>query len=289
MKKVGGILLLLISLTVPLGGKVSAAACTNVSSLGAVTLQIPELRRLEGQVLWVRVQAPDDTGRLLAEVNETECLTIDFSAPEGEWSWQTYRLEGQPQTLQFPRATGNTIRLIGVTAGVKLDRVLLAEPDCLPQDFGNNCRQAVELSTETSAASELPSPSDRPVSGKVVLTPTPASHGSQLREVNYRVNNQLVQRSRSPEPLDTTLIPNGKHTVFIETVLEDGQRIQEKTIIEVNNPENFLTPTIRYIRLNRDIFLQIVAAALCLILIATLAWLYRRSRRQKRERSFHGF
>lgn len=290
MKKAGGIILVLALLIMPLsGGQADAAACANVSSFGAVTLDVPELRRLEGQVLWARVQAPASAGRLLIEVNQDECLDISFDAPAGEWSWQTYRTDGQPLALQFPRATGNTIRLIGVEAGVKVDRVLLAEPSCVPQDFGNNCRQAVELAAGGTVPTPLPPPSDDPVSGKVVLSRTPASHKAQLQELIYRLDNRLLQKSRSAEPFDTTLVPNGKHLISIETVLQDGRRIHETTIIEVNNPDNFLTPAVRFVRVNRDLFVRVAAAAACLALIAGLAWLYRRSRRARRERSFHGF
>lgn len=287
MKKLGGLIILLGTLLAVPAGQ-AQAACANVSSFGAVTLKVPELRQLEGQVLWVRLQAPSETVRILAEVNESDCLEAGGAVTPDAWQWHASREGATVKRLVFPKAVGNTIRLIGVQDGVKVDRVLLAEPDCTPQDFGDNCSQSVELTPDTTDVTALP-PLREPVSGKVELSPTPVLHQAELRELIYRIDNQLLQQSQAPASFDTTLAANGKHTVAIEIVLQDGRRIHETIVIEIENQENFLSPVTRFMRLNRGVLIRVAAAAACLLLIAGLAWLYRHRRRARRERRFRGF
>lgn len=144
MKRMGGLIIILALVLLPLLGGQAAAACANASSFGAVSFDVPDLSRPVDQKLWLRVQAPLSGGRLLVEINQADCVEVNLAPSGGKWAWQSH-------DVSFVTATNNTLKLIGVTDGAKVDRVLLVEQDCTPQDLGDNCQQAVELNQEKTS------------------------------------------------------------------------------------------------------------------------------------------
>ncbi len=268
---------------------VSAANCTNVSSFGAVRLFLPDLPSTGEYVLWVRVQSPSNTSRVLAEVNE-QCLDITAPTPVAtEWVWHAHQTSGTPYLLSFNSTNAGSIKLYGVQAGVKIDKVLLAPADCVPVDFGTNCHSGVEAVAAAEGVVALPPPSEESVSGNVILSPTPQRFASRLESVSYTVGGRTLQRSQKPEPFDTTMVENGKYTVLIETTLDDGERIRESTVIEVDNPANAFSPVMRWLRLNRNgVMLGLIIGG-SLLVASTLFTLIRRWYIRRRELKFHGF
>src|SRR5690606_15699721 len=130
---------------------------------------------------------------------------------------------------------------------------------------------------------------DGPVSGKVLLSSTPEQQHAALKELVYTVNGRKLQTSDRAVPFDTTVLENGKYTVYITTRLQDGTVIKESTAVEIKNAENFLTPAIRWIKLHWTsikLILLVAGVVLAAIVIFRLiiGWL-----RHRRERSFHGF
>lgn len=269
---------------------VSAAACANVSTFGAVDLPVPELSNIQDQSVWVRMQGQAGS-KILVEVNGTECYEISLQNDSSDsWSWQTLQDGTQSRKISFSGPNGNTIKLIGVSEGVRLDRVLIAESDCIPQDYGNNCQSSVSLRTADPQddPTALPSPSG-PVSGSVHISPTTQNALSdRAASVVYRVNGQVIQQEESAEPFDSTLLDNGRYTVHIITTMEDGSVVREMIALDIENPENALTPVVRWAKRNQAT-LQI--AGFALLAIATIYIIFRfitGTRRKRRERTFRG-
>lgn len=293
MRKSGWILGAIITLAgviIPLSPvRVLAAECANVSSYGAVRMFLPDLSESGEYVLWLRVQSPDATARVLAEVGG-RCLDIVADTPlANQWVWQAYEQADKPQPLSFGTTTAGSIKLYGVQDGVKVDKVLLAPADCTPVDFGENCRSGVEALASSEGITPISPPSDKPVAGEVVLSTTPDRFASRLKKVTYTVGGRTLQQATKPQPFDTTLVDNGKHTVIIETTLNDGEVIRESTVIEVDNPLNAFSPLTRWLRLNRSGVLTILAAVGSVLAVILMFALIRRWYMRRRELRFHGF
>ncbi len=293
MKKLGGLLITIGTLagvyTVVQAPAVVAAGCANVSTFGAVTLEVPDLPDAENHALWVRMESPQSQSYILVQINDEQCLQVGgFEQVPGQWSWQSYRLQGVVQPIVFHRTSGNSLKLIGVADGAKVDRVLITEADCIPQDFGANC-QPVQAVHATGPLTQLPPPSNDPIAGKVHLSQTPQKHAAQLSHVAYVVNGQKLQETQTPEPFDTTRTTNGKQTVEIVTTLKDGQAIRESTVVDIQNPENAFSPLVRWVRLHKTAFVRAAGAAAVILLVFATVRLMRSHRRKGRESKFHGF
>lgn len=290
MKILGGIFAALAVLVIfQQAPSVAAVGCSNVSTFGAVTLDLPRLPATEARAIWVRMEAPAPDAKVLVQVNEDYCLQVGGHNQEaGQWSWQSARDNGSVQLINFPKADKNTLKVIGVSDGVKVDRAVITEADCVPQDFGANCQRVQAISQQVEVT-ELPPPSTEPLNGQILLSATPQKYQDQLENLEYVVDGRTVQESDKVVAFDSTRLPNGKHTVNIVMTLKNGDVLRESTVIEVNNPENAFTPLVRWMKINSSVLLRILAVIGLLTLLAVVARLTRRRRRTKRERSFHGF
>lgn len=291
MKIVGGLLVGITLVAVGIAARdVSAAACANTSSFGAVTLTVPKLDSTEDQVIWIRLQAANKDAKVLAEINGKECMQVGGNLQPNVWSWQTQVIGGVVQPVNFATPTENTVKIIGVNDGVKVDRVLITDQSCNPQDFGNACKSGVELSQSTdSTVVELAPFPDQPVHGKITLSTTPFENQDNLKQVSYMAGGKVLQVANEPEQFDTTLLPNGKHTIYITTELQEGGKIRESMVIEIKNPENAISSIVRWARLNRKTLNVVGLAVLGLIALFVFANIASRAHKKRKHRKFHGF
>ncbi|MDQ3123351.1 MAG: hypothetical protein M3Q14_01550, partial [bacterium] len=271
--------------------KVSAAACTSVGQYGAVRLQVPELPYTGKYALWVRMQSPEPVGKLLIEVNQSDCYELnDVELISGQWKWVSYKTNGKLTTLQLDQLKNYSLKVIGISLGLKVDSVILSEPECIPQDLGNNCNvAAIAKTSQASDVLQLPPPSQQSVSGTVVLSQTPRQYAAQLKSLQYTVNGQTIQRSSLVTPFDTTLLSDGTHTILITTNLQDGTVLQESTNITVDNPTNAMSPVIRWARLRQATLITSGLILGSIVLATVLAWVIHHWYIKRRERHFHGF
>lgn len=282
-------LIVLLSTVLPVQ-QVSAAKCANVTSFGAVSINLPELKKTNRQALWIRMQAPAEDGKALVEINESACLEVGGQGIKPDtWTWQTWRNNGQVSVVNFRSPKGNVIKVIGVSDGLKIDRILLTDAECTPEEYGNNCRDAVELKQGEIESTILPSPSNGTVSGKVQLSSTPQQYTLQLKTLEYIVKGKVIQKSEIPEPFDTSLLENGKYEVIIRTTLSSGEVVNESTVLDIKNPENAFTPVVRWAKLNIRA-VRIAGIILGSLLAVTLFMAFiKKVYLARRERKFHGF
>lgn len=297
MKKLAGIIavsVLAITAVIPflMPKNAAAAACANVSSFGAVALEVPLLEHIQERMIWIRMQASNDSAMVRLEVNNQDCLDIGGSAEQSDsWQWYTQRSnDGRAVPYSFARHDNNKITVIGTQPGVRVDKVLITDSSCVPQDFGNNCQAAnAELiSAEDQDYAILPPPVSGPLQGKVKLSNTPEQNRQQIKEVVYRVAGQIVQQSPNGFLFDTIRVKNGTHTVYITTTLQDGTQIKEMTVIEVKNPENPLTSFLRWAKLNQQALKTGALLAAGLIVVAVIVRIAVARRKRRRVRLFHG-
>jgi hypothetical protein len=295
MKKSGGILLVLALIVgttvIKSPEEASAAACNDTKQYGAVRLAVPPLPKAGSYQLWVRMQSPTNTAKVQLELNQLDCYEVDSTMlSPNTWAWIPYYTDNQNRTIIIANPEGNIFKLIGVQANVKVDKVLLTDPACVPEGFGNNCNGSSEPTLfNQETVRPIDPPSSGSVSGKVILSQTPYTLEQSLRTVSYSAGGRTLQTAEQAVPFDTVLLENGKHTILIKTTLDDGTVIQESTVLTINNPQTVLAPVLRWLRRNQET-LVIVSAGLALFaVIAALVGYARRSYRMRRERRFHGF
>jgi len=220
---------------------------------------------------------------VLVEINDDQCLEVKLSQDSLEqWVWQS--LSG----ISFPSPTNNELKLIGTSSGVRIDRVLVVEPTCTPVDYGNNCESSVTLTNAGEAEPTALTPPEGSISGKVHISPTVQGSKKSINRVTYTVNGIVVQDEQTAAPFDTTLIENGQHTVYIKTTFADGTEVREMVAIEVNNPENALSPVVRWMKRNQSSLMVIGLGLLTLAGLLAAVKFVTGWRRSKRERTFRG-
>lgn len=165
-----------------------AAACQPAAGFGSVT-QSGVTTASSGQYnVWVRMQGADPMQNSVGvEVTPTggspTCL-IASSANFTGWEW---RNAGQVGVTQ----SGNTLRIVGLAAKVKVDRVILvpANITCTPsntrntsknpiEEPGDNCLAAASTPVQSTSVTVSPSPTATPttsVTPSSTPTPTPPS------------------------------------------------------------------------------------------------------------------
>ncbi len=295
MKKIGGLILLvgllLAGALVVAPAEQVAAVCNNVSTFGAIRLNVPTLPKSGEYVLWTRVQSPSDTSKLLVEFNQGACIeVVGTGLTPNTWTWVPYKVGGKEAPIQFDYTEGNLLKVIGVQANVRLDRLIIAAPGCVPEEFGNNCKLMSEAAVaDFTNVQSIPPPSSEPLSGEVVLSGTPFTQQHNLVSLIYSAGGKSVQTATTAVPFDTTRLENGKYTILIETKLADGTVIRESTVIEIDNPLNVLSPVMRWIRQNRSVLILVGVVTASLAIATILFSMTRRSYLKHRERKFHGF
>lgn len=283
MKKLGGFLAI-FTLALSLFSAPVSAACANTSTLGAVELSVPTLPDRDKHELWVRLQSDNPNGRLAVEINGDQCLEVSGGLSADKWTWH----KPSGNSVTFARKQSNTIKLIGESDGLKIDRVLLTEEGCMPRDFGNNCQGSVELEQSKAEVASIPPPNS-PVTGEVTLSQTPENYQDQLESVEYVVDARVIQTVYGVGPFDTTLIGNGKYTVQINTKLRGGSVVRESTTVDIRNQEHFYSASWRWVRHNVRTVKLTGLITVSVFLLAFLFSFLRKAYRANRERKFHGF
>ena len=272
----------------------AAAACDNISQYGTVSVNIPALVTVGTYNIWTRMQAPDSThNQYRLEINGNSCFAVGGSSiTPGQWTWVSFQDNNQGSKVRydFDSKTQNSAKLIGIQAGVKVDRLLLIKTDCVPVADGSNCQSSsvpVEA-IDTAGASQVPPPSSGPVGGLVVPSSTISQNLQSISNVVYAVDGKQLPTA-SGQALDTTLLSNGSHTVAMRITKTNGTVINEVTTLNVENAENAFSPLRRWIRLNQHTLRVWGLAIGSILLITTLLLFIRQMSLRKRLLEFKGF
>jgi hypothetical protein len=272
---------------------VYAAACSTGTNYGSVTVQIPQLARPGEYAIWIRMQASDTTHNTVQlELNKSDCLTLggDIITSPKQWQWVPYSTDGHnAATYTFTNVANNSVRIIGVETGVKVDKLMVVPPGCIPTGSESQCQSGTDNATVDNTVTTVEPLSNEPVSGSIYPTATVAANAASIKGIVYGSDGLFIQEVKGAGKLDTTLLENGKHTITITITKLDGTTIDESTTIEVNNPESALSPIIRWFRLNERTIGIITTAVLSLALLVLLWTILKARYRRRRYLDFHGF
>lgn len=271
--------------------KTYAAGCATATNLGTAEVKVANLPASGVYSIWSRMQAPDSThNRYVLEVNGEGCFTVGGGQlTTDKWVWVDYQGGDTNAKISydFTKTTGNSLKLIGTDANVKIDSLLLIKSDCVPVDLGENCKVAGSVVTLTPATPWTSIEGE--VAGKVITTSKLTNSQALVANVQYFSDGKKIQTSRGAEPLDTTLLSNGKHTITTRITDTSGQISDELVELNVKNEETLLTPVYRWSRLNKRLLI-IILAPLVLILLGLATFWVLRNRHDKhktlRERGF---
>jgi len=270
------------------------AACSNVSQFGAITVKIPALPSSGTYNIWTRMQAADTThNQYSLEINGKNCYVVGGSSiTAGQWTWVSFQ-DGDLSSkvrYDFNSKTNNSAKLIGTESGVKIDRLLLIKTDCTPIADGSNCQSSnITISAaDTAGATQIPPPSNGPVSGLIIPSPTISQNKETISKVIYAVDGKQIPTATNNQ-LDTTLLGNGNHEVAIQTIKTNGTIVNEATTLIVENPQNAFSPISRWVRLNHHatVVASLITGGALLAIVIFL--IIRRVLLNKRLLEFKGF
>ncbi len=270
---------LALSLCLLLNTKVTAAACTNTTNYGTVTSTVA-LPMSGDYTIWTRIQIPDSTNNYVQlEVDGGSCYQVGGNIPANAWTWIDYQVSGQNNKVKQTFTGGNhQVKLIGVKAGVKVDKIILLGTDetcetngTTPIGDGSNCSKAASASVPSnSGGSPTTAPTEPATPAKGTISP-PIIQSGNIKKVEYYVNDKLVQTSDSPVPFDTTLLDNGEHILKTNVTYEDGTTATEVSKLEVDNPTNPLIVTRRWTKRNKRLLI-ILSSTLGTVAAGAAVW-----------------
>ena len=273
--------------------KAVAEACDNTANFGVVSLDVPTLPTRGTYVLWTRMQAPDpEHNRYRLEVNGNTCYEVGGSSiVPGEWEWVSFYGGSLSNTVRynFDHMTENSLRLIGMDAGVRIDRILLIKNDCVPTGLGDNCRStAATAAYSSSGATEVPPPSSAPVGGIVIPSQTIVNKKSSISKVVYFADGAPIPTAAN-NGIDTTLLSNGSHRISIQITQTNGIVLNEVTTIVTQNKQGVLSPFTRWARLNEGQAISLSIMFGIMLIIGAALLFVRHKQLQKRLLTFRGF
>lgn len=270
---------------------VSAAACES-GAYGTATIAIPTLPATGTYTIWTRMQAPNaENNQYQLEINGEACFTVGGSgAPANQWIWVASQNGNASSKTEFnfTHTTGNQARLIGIAPGVKVDRILVLQSDCVPTGTGDNCRLGNAVVIQGSSGTTAQT-LQQPVSGKILPASILSDNPSSVKRVVYLVDGQKLQEAEGAVPLDTTLLSNGAHIVTARVTTTDDKTTDYATNLTVNNVETFMSPLYRWLRLNKRALAYVGGAFGILSFVLLIFWFIRAIHLERQRLKFHGF
>lgn len=293
MKKLFLIPLLIFNFVILSQSKVSAEACVVNENTPSATINLPDLAGAGKYSIWSRIQTPNvANSRFLLEVNSEQCFIVFNAGPVNQWVWvNTYgsRSDTKNLTHDFIKMSGNSIKLIALDNGVKVDRLLILKDDCVPEGTGDNCRVgATTLPVQPQKQSIEQDPSG-PIKGKVFVSSLLSETSKDVSKVEYYVDGKKVQVSSGITPFDTTLVDNGTRTITTRVYYDDGTTEDVINTVKIQNPLNTFSPLKRWLRLNQQL-MWVIGSVSALVAVFILVYsIAKYTQRKSKNKRAHGF
>jgi fibronectin type 3 domain-containing protein len=172
--------------------------------------------------LWVRLQAPVITSNsMMVEVDGGTCYNVGDSSsmPLNSWNWVDYQNGSSSQVMQATFAAGkHSLKLIGTTPGVSVDKVLLlADTTCVPTGLGTNCTPVIVPlpSTPTSLTATAQSPTQVILSWSASTDSSSAVSGYNVFRGGTKLNTAPVT---STTYSDTTAVAGSNYSYTVQAL-----------------------------------------------------------------------
>lgn len=141
---VGGIIAVFGLLALVVSSRSAYAACAAPATNYGSATQTVSVASSGTYRAWSRLMIPSTTNNsYLLEVDGGTCYTVGGSSsiPISTWTWVDYQNGASTSKIDLTLSAGtHTLKLIGNSAGLKLDRLLLlGDTTCVPTGTGDNC------------------------------------------------------------------------------------------------------------------------------------------------------
>ncbi|MCC7543534.1 hypothetical protein IT415_02390 [bacterium] len=179
-----------------LSGSAQAAACAPANGLGSVTQTSVTVNAAGVHNVWVRMRAGDALANSVGvEVTPSggapSCL-VASSQNITDWEWRNV---GSITVTK----TGNTIRLVGLAANVKVDRVILvsaSSSNCIPSNSRDTTKSPIEEPGDNCIAATSPPTatitSTPPPTATITSTPSPPTTDKNPPTAPSNISRLLV-------------------------------------------------------------------------------------------------
>ena len=249
LKKVSITLLVLANVLVSLSlvsPAVHAAACSNSSNYGVATMTV-SVPAAGDYRIWSRMKVPSSAASTYQlEADGNTCWQIGgANVPTNTWTWVDWTGGNSAQKVNYTFTAGNhTLKLIGSSANVQVDKVILlgageqcSDKSTTPTGDGSNCASG-PVASSTGSGSQG---STTPVSSGSTTPSIVEENKTNAAQTSYIVNGKVVQSSSGAAPLDTTKLPDGTYDVQTVVTLKDGTEVQATETITVKNNKSFIS------------------------------------------------
>lgn len=175
--QVGALVFMMLVAFVVLSGSTQAAACTPASGFGSVTRTGVTVSAAGTHNVWVRMQAGDalanSVGVEVTPSGGSPSCMVATSQSTTSWEW---RNAGSITVTQ----TGNTLKLVGLAANVKVDKVLLVptSSSCTPSNRRDTTKNPIEEPGDNCVVSSTTTVSPTTTTASPTVTtqpPTPST------------------------------------------------------------------------------------------------------------------
>lgn len=242
-------LTLVLSLAITLGilalpVTIKAAACSNSSNYGVATMTV-SVPAAGDYRIWSRMKVPSSAASTYQlEADGNTCWQVGgANVPTNTWTWVDWTGGNSAQKVNYTFTAGNhTLKLIGSSANVQVDKVILlgageqcSDKSTTPTGDGSNCASG-PVASSTGSGTQGPT---TPVSSGSTTPSIVEENKTNAAQTSYIVNGKVVQSSSGAAPLDTTKLPDGTYDVQTVVTLKDGTEVQATEIITVKNNKSF--------------------------------------------------
>lgn len=216
--------------------KVSAAACaTPATDFGSVTSTV-SIPATGSYRVWSRIQIPSSANNsFLLEIDGNTCYTVggNSAVPLNAWTWVDYQSGTTTNKINhnFTTSGNHTIKMIGTSDGVLLDRVIFTQDttssNCNPPTgTGDNCANATDI---TNPQTGITAPTNGlSVSGIRAITASASDDSGTVSRVDFLVNGTVVgSDNASPYTYNwntaSGAYPNGSYTLTTKAYDPSGR------------------------------------------------------------------
>lgn len=205
------------------GSKVSAACAAPGTDFGSVTSTV-SIPATGSYRVWSRIQIPNSTNNnYMLEIDGGSCYTVggNGSLTPNTWIWVDFQSGGSKINHNFTTAGTHTIKMIGTSDGVLLDRVIFTQDlACVPNNTiasdgtaGGNCANPPDITAPTTG---ITSPVSGTVSGSTTISANATDDSGSITKVEFYIDGVLKGTDNSSPysyAWDTTTSSNGTHAL----------------------------------------------------------------------------
>lgn len=186
---------------------------TNVIGTGTYNISVPETAQYK---LWVRLQVPDTTNtnntngvRVELAGSNNQCMTVTTTSSNAvnQWQWVSTDAATSTQNVTSSMAAGNyTAKILGMKAGVKVDKVILLRSDdtCVPDGVRSGSRQPGDNCTTPDPTINISTASSSVQSGSGTTINWSSTNATSCTASNGWSGSKATSGSQSTGNLSTT-------------------------------------------------------------------------------------